>query len=607
MFSFINSKRLQKRVIENDGVFSYDGGELRFSHGYPVLKLQGSYYRMGIQYGVLLKDRISQLYEKNNDRKKEIIEALPWFAKPFGSMVMAIVAGYSAKRIPRKYIQELTGLSNGSGISFNDMATVAFGGVIFDAACTSILTKADGRILHAQNLDFEPCYLGNYPVIVEYNAPGKFSYTNFGLAGVPGMFHGVNEKGISVTVNYGDGTFNKKNKGLPMGYKLREILENAESIDQVEGILRENGADELGWMLVVCSSREKRAAVYDIFGDDIVQSEFTEEKYKYVINRIFSPERLGTKEYSKKYLQISRGEGIYNIARIHTIDKYLSEKGIDSVDGMIDFLRNYEFYDYEKLVGSMNATVVNERTLHSLIFDSENCSVYFASAPGYSSLSEIVKYDFDTSELVSYKEASQEFSSDDFNKFMEWYGSYQDASLVSRVGEGIERKFWFLKFDKPDFTRVLSNIDLTTYHNPRELWSLFRIWKTDRTAISFKNVIYSCDKAIERYPEFAVLFIIKGTIQKALKKNEKAIASFEKALECRFISDYDRIHLYDELARINKKINNKARAMDYAVLNIRLIESLSDNYSMGGIVGAIYDRMKYYVYKPEQRYNLYPR
>ena len=188
---------------------------------------------------------------------------------------MALVAGYSVFRMPRKYRRELVAMARGSGVSFIDMASTAFGGVIFDAACTSVLAGVEKGVIHAQNLDFEPAYLGEFPVIVEYDHPGKFRYMHLGIAGIPGMFHGMNEKGISVTVNYGDGTYNGGNTGLPMGYKLREILERAENIEDVQRILHETGPDELGWIVTVASASERCGAVFDIFNGEITKSCFS--------------------------------------------------------------------------------------------------------------------------------------------------------------------------------------------------------------------------------------------------------------------------------------------------------------------------------------------
>jgi len=609
MFKFFNSEnkslRLQKNILKDGGKSIFRKGVLEFHHKIPVIILEGNYYEMGLQYGVLLKDEMEKLYGENRERGEDILKALPWYIKPFGSIIMSVVAGYSAKRIPRKYRKELSGLAKGSGIPFSEIATAAFGGVIFDAACTAVLSRVEGGILHGQNLDFEPSYLGNYPVIVEYRPEGKNRYVNFGITGVPGMFHGVNEKGISITVNYGDGTFNGENRGLPMGYKIREILESAENLDQVESMLRGFKPDELGWIVTVCSAEEKSAAVFDIFNGDVVRSDFSGDKHKYVLNRIFCSDRIGNYDYSKKYLQISRGEGIYNLARVRRAENYFKERSIDTVDNMLHFLADYDFYHYKKMPGSMNTTIVNERTLHTLIFDWRDSSVYFASAPGYSSLAAIYKYNFKSSSLELYRDPLPEFGSIDFQGFMEWYGSYQKAYLVSTVAKGIERKFPYIKFKKPDYSRVLDDIDLAAYHNPRELWSLFRIWKGDRRAISFKDVIYSCNKAIERYPDFAILYTIKGSIETSLHRYDDALESFNKALNCTIISDYDRIHIYNDLVSLYKKTGERDRALDAAVENIKLIESLTERYSMGGIVSRIYDRMKYLAYKPEQRYKIY--
>jgi hypothetical protein len=262
----------------------------------------------------------------------------------------------------------------------------SLGGVVFDAACTSILVKYKGNILHAHNLDFEPAYLGLYPAIVVYNHPKKLKYMHLGVAGVPGMFHGINEKGISVAVNYGDGTYNKENKGLPMGYKLREILEKATSIDDVEAILKKAGPDELGWIITVGSSIEKKCATFDIFVGIIVRRVYPMEGTAYVLNDIFSPERLQDISLSKKYLQISRGAGLYNIARRERLDKYLKKHSIQSIDDMIELLRDYDLAKYKKFTGSLNSTIVNERTLHTIIFDNNSCKVFIAAAEGYSAL-----------------------------------------------------------------------------------------------------------------------------------------------------------------------------------------------------------------------------
>ena len=593
-------KRVFSRgVKEEGGVKTFRGGELSWSCGYPVLKLRGSYYKMGLQYGVLMEREIRGLYGKNNGKKEEVMEALPWYLRPAGSFIMALVAGYSILRIPGRYRRELKGLSRGSGVPYMDMATTAFGGVVFDAACTSVLARGDGRMLHSQNLDFEPAYLGTFPVIVEYHHPGKLRYMHLGIAGVPGIFHGMNEKGISVTVNYGDGTYNSENKGLPMGYKLREILERAETIDEVESIIRETGPDELGWIVTAASAAEKTGAVFDIFNGEIVRSQFNGSGPEFVLNNIFSPERTGNTELSGKYLQISRGEGIYNLARSERIKTYMAEGRISTVDEMIDFLRDYDFYGYRKFCGSMNTTIVNERTLHTIIFDHSGPAVYLSSAEGYSSLSEIIRYDFNSGDVITYRDAAPEFSSPGLRGFMEWYSSYQDVAITGTVMEGISGRFRFIRFGKPDYSDVLKKADDDACRNPRELWSLFRLWKKRVGGVSGERLLNSCNCMTGNYPDFAILHIIKGNIENSLKQYTEAINSFEKALQCGIISGYDRIHIYNDLVRLCFKNGMKEKAVKYAELNIDLIDALTERFSIGRNTGKIYERMKKYLERPD--------
>ncbi len=597
---FYNRAEVYKRkVVADGGVRKFRKGELSYSCGYPLLRLRGSYYSMGLQYGVLLRDEIEGLYGRNNGRKAEVMKALPWYMRPAGGFIMALVAGYSALRIPRKYRRELLALSRGSGVRFMDIATTAFGGVVFDAACTSVLAGGKNGIIHAQNLDFEPAYLGTFPVIVEYNHPGKLRYMQLGIAGVPGIFHGMNEKGISVTVNYGDGTYNKDNNGLPMGYKLREILERAENLDDVQRILHETGPDELGWIVTAASASENYGAVFDIFNGEIIRSGFSGERCKFVLNNIFSPERTGNYDLSKKYLRISRGEGLYNLAREKRIQKITGKKGIRSVDDMIDFLRDYDFYGYKKFCGSMNATIVNERTLHTIIFDHSEGVVYLSSAKGYSSLSRIVRYDFRKGEISSYRDPAPEFESEELNTFLEWYCSFQDASIIGTVTEGISRRFRLVKFREPDFYHVVQKSRSASCRNPRELWSLFRIWKRSSSAINIDDILLSCDILIKKYPDLAILRIIRGNIEKSQKKISDSINTFESALRCGIISGYDKIHIYNDLVKLCRKNGMKDKALKYAELNVELIESLSEKFSSGDITGRIFRRMKSYLDRPD--------
>jgi hypothetical protein len=106
MFFMNRADYYTKKIISEGGVRKFRDGELSYSCGYPLLKLKGSYYSMGLQYGVLLRKEIKQLYGRNNERKAEVMGALPWYMRPAGGLIMALVAGYSAYVCRVKYRRE---------------------------------------------------------------------------------------------------------------------------------------------------------------------------------------------------------------------------------------------------------------------------------------------------------------------------------------------------------------------------------------------------------------------------------------------------------------------------------------------------------------------
>ncbi|MCP4129819.1 MAG: hypothetical protein GY754_02265 [bacterium] len=590
----------QKKIIHENGVKKFRGGELHYQEGMPLVTLHGTYYEMGLQYGVLLKDEIQEFFAINNRCKNEVIAKIPWYFRPFAGIAEKIIAWYNSKRIPRKYRSEIKGLSRGSGVPYNDVAFVAFGGVVFDAGCTALLSRSEkpgGSLLHGQNLDFEPYYLGNFPVIMEYNPQGKFRYVNFGIRGVPGMFHGINKNGISITVNYGDGAYNRKNNGLPMGYKIREVLEGAAALKDADAILRSHETDEPGWIVTIGSAFEKTGAVYDIFDNIIERSDLNEKENMYALNRIFSKDRHPDMKNSKKYLPISRGEGTYNLVRAETMEKLLRRKKIENIDDMISCLGNMDLSGYSDCVGSLNATIVNERTQHTLIFDAANYSVYFASAPGYSALSTIYQYDIKTSRVSVYKQENPKRGAGDIKRFLHWYGEYQEVLLVNRILAGVQNKFRFIKLPPGGFERILKQSDLSLDLNPRELWSFYLIWKQDRNAINNTQLISAIDKTISRYSDYAILYIMKGNILRKSREPSSAIPCYEQALQAKILSGYDRIHIYRDLVYLYEKSGNKTKAAERSKQCLDLVEDLQREYCAGKKVEEIYRDIRKYVRK----------
>lgn len=209
---------------------------------------------------MLRKETIGKARTEFNDFEKAEVGGLSWFQRSYPGSYIAKMTQEIEKTIPSKYREELKGMAEGSGQKYEDLVFIAGGAGLLQEGCTSVLTKLDDRLIHGRNFDFEPHCLANYPIIVEYNLRARKNTQASGLWGGAGVFQGVNKAGISVTTNDG-GTFDAHRTGMPIAYKIREILENSTTLQDVDSILTpENG--KRGCILTVGSVTERTGVVY---------------------------------------------------------------------------------------------------------------------------------------------------------------------------------------------------------------------------------------------------------------------------------------------------------------------------------------------------------
>ncbi len=248
----------QSQITTQGPIHTFLKGGVNRTYRIPVLKLSGTYYEMGLEYGVLLKNEVTTVGTKFDVLISSVKKRIPWYLKPFTGSLLKYYIGQMECRLPKKYQEELRGIADGSGIPYSTLVFFTFGGGSLEPGCTLLFTNLGDRIIHGRTFDFDLMLMGQYPVITEYNPDGEQSYINFGVIAYPGFFNGVNKNGISITLNYGMGAYRKDLKGLPMGLKIREMLAGSTNIADTERILRQYLTDESGWIVGVESAKEKK-------------------------------------------------------------------------------------------------------------------------------------------------------------------------------------------------------------------------------------------------------------------------------------------------------------------------------------------------------------
>jgi hypothetical protein len=342
-----------EQVEYNNGTYSYGSGELKYTNDIPFLRVQGSYYDMGKQYGALLKERLDAIIADIEPIKTNALAQL--------GMSLELLAQQLEPILPGCYKDELRGISDGSGISYEEILVYSFTAELISfIACSAILYKVGSRLLHTRNLDYGyPQILGKYPVIVEYNGEGILSFTSISIIGYAPVLSGINEKGISVTLNSGPGN-NLSSTSLTGPYKARQILENAVNISDVDNLL-EDFTTGIGWIFTVGSTNETNGIIYDVAVNGNRRNSLGKDSYLFVTNDFLSSDlRNGDLMDCKRYAAIS---------------DHMKNDIITGVDDLIAVLRDRSLTG----MGGIN----NGWTLHSMVFDFSNFKIYFAFAQGY--------------------------------------------------------------------------------------------------------------------------------------------------------------------------------------------------------------------------------
>lgn len=238
--------------------------------GLNVLRLKGSPYEMGRQHGALLRREVSagpMPYYGSYVRKMLQHTGVG----PLTPLVAAAIERGVGRKVmaalPQDARQTLTGLAEGAGLP---LGQVLRGAVMPDSlmwaaatlmrvrrigpamhhrlalglGCSSAMAwgdaTADGRLLHARNMDYHGVDCWPRTAAVLFHEPeGEQRYVSVAAAGVPmGGITAMNEAGLTLAVHQHMFTHKTTLGGTPIGVVGDRIMRQAENLDQAEAILR---------------------------------------------------------------------------------------------------------------------------------------------------------------------------------------------------------------------------------------------------------------------------------------------------------------------------------------------------------------------------------
>ncbi|MBS0605069.1 MAG: hypothetical protein JSS60_08575 [Verrucomicrobia bacterium] len=205
-------------------------GSLEQRNGQYVLHLKGTPYERGYQHGSLLKEQIQRNISTYIDQPKSPI---PGRVEDFSRNISLLMSF-----VPDHFKQEMKGMSDGSGIPLQKIIVLNLFPEMFHCSGITVAGSAskNGELYHVRVLDYSVGKNLQSTAVLQVVEPDQGSpFLNVSYAGFIGTITGMNLEKIAIGeiggLGYGSWA------GVPMAFLLRDILQNATSLEEAKAIL----------------------------------------------------------------------------------------------------------------------------------------------------------------------------------------------------------------------------------------------------------------------------------------------------------------------------------------------------------------------------------
>lgn len=390
------------KVIEiNDSTRQVENAYLlKNKHQMWELYAQGNPYQLGLNMGALTQDLYQYQESVFFSKVNEIVP--PGFRQNLLIKLLKYYNRHLYQYISTEYQSEIYGISEYATTDFDYLGHAYHRNLYLHGAhdighafqdlalvgCSSIAVwgenSTDGELLIGRNFDF---YAGDdfaENKIIYFIQPDEgHAFMSISWAGMSGVVSGMNEQGLTVTLNAGKSSIPLKAK-TPISMVAREILQYAKNIEEAIAIAK-NKEVFVSESILVGSALDQKAAIIEISPKNF--GVYTAPNQPALVcSNHFQSEAFQQDKRNQQHIEES-----HSLYRWNKMNEILTEeKSLDPIK-MAALLRNTEGLEGQ-LIGYGNEKSLNQLLgHHAVIFQPEKRLVWVSSPPYQ--LGEFVAYD----------------------------------------------------------------------------------------------------------------------------------------------------------------------------------------------------------------------
>ncbi|MBA5792090.1 acyl-CoA--6-aminopenicillanic acid acyl-transferase [Flavobacterium sp. xlx-214] len=482
------------------------------------LRLQGNPYELGYKKGLLTKDLYQNqervFFDKvaeivpNPSKQKQMLKFLKWYNRTI------------LDHTPISLKEELFALSSFATNEYDDLGTKFERNLLLHSShdighamqdlmlvgCSSIALwgqyTEDGNLLIGRNFDFYVNDAFAQNKIVEFISPDKgYKYASVTWPGMIGVVSGMNEKGLTVTLNAGKSSIPLKGK-TPVSIVARYILQHTKNIEEAVK-LAQTFEVFVSESILIGSAQDNKAVVIEISPKKF--DVFEANNGKLMCTNHFQSAAYQSDKRNQDHIETS-----HSYYRLQKLEESLQQEKTYQVNDVLHILRDVSGLN-EKNIGLGNEKSLNQLIAHhGIIFKPKEGMMWVSNNPY-----QLGAFDaYNLNDIFANKELKpikkDELKADDF--------LLSDAYKKIQVFKNLEPLF----FNAIKNKSVLPDDILTNFEQSN--------------------------------PEFWLTYKLLGDYYNAQKDYQKASKAYEQSLTKEISSENERNNVLKKYQKATKKL-----------------------------------------------------